>query len=202
MTFWWLNMETSCKCLSLSSCSPQLVQLLSCWKEIQCTLFNAFYNSSHSICYFGLWQVSPPPGPVFSPTAGEPLAVSPRLPLTMQTHFVGSPAVWQENEPLKSGGSWHCWQTILQWREGAGRPDSCVRWGLQRISAGAVSVLCVTLTMVVVLFCFEVTFVSPWYYHSTSTTDWKVKSCLWLNLSERKNRGKPGWVLPSAGGYK
>lgn len=89
MTFWWLNMETGCKCLSLSSCWPQPVRLLSCWKEIQCTLFSAFCHSSHSISYFGLWQVPPPPSsPVFSPTAREPLALSPPVSLWRWRHIL------------------------------------------------------------------------------------------------------------------
>lgn len=146
MTFWWLNMERGSKSLGLSSCWPQLVQLLSCWKEIHHMLFSAFCNSSHAISYFGLWQVPPLPGPVFSPTAREPLAIFPTSPSEDgDAFFLGSAAVWQENEPLPSGGCWHCWQTILRWREGAGRPDSRLRWGLQGISASAVSVLCVLL---------------------------------------------------------
>lgn len=143
MTFWWLNMETGCKCLSLSSCWPQLVQLLSCWEEIQCTLFNAFCHSSHSISYFGLWQGSPLPGTIFSPTAREPLTISHLSPSEDGDTFCWFTSCLTGKRATY--GSWHCWQTILRWSEGAGRPDSCVRWGLQRISAGAVSVLCVPL---------------------------------------------------------
>lgn len=119
MTFWWLNMERGSKSLGLSSCWSQLVQLLSCWKEIHHTLFSAFCHSSHTISYFGLWQVPPLPGPVISPTAREPL--SPHLPLKMEMHFLGgfsscltgkrTPSVWRllallANDPAVEGRRW------------------------------------------------------------------------------------------------
>lgn len=143
MTFWWLNMETGCKCLSLSSCWPQPVRLLSCWKEIQCTLFSAFCHSSHSISYFGLWQVPPAQPSLFTNCQGAP------------RRFPPSPS---------EDGDTFCWFTscltgkraTYVWRLLAllandpvvGKalvPDSRVRWGLQRVSAGAECVMCASL---------------------------------------------------------
>lgn len=150
MTFWWLNMETGCKCLSLSSCWPQLVSwLLSCRKEIQCTLFTAFCHSIHSISYFGLWQVSP----LALPSLFTNCRRAPRPPHSLWRwrltdkrllHQLLNQLFGLEKEPLTSGGSWHFWQRSCG-GESAGLQDSRVRWGLQTVSAGAecVSVLCV-----------------------------------------------------------
>lgn len=97
-------METGCKCLRLSSSFPAGRK-----SKARFSMPSAIPGIPFLIWDYGSFSPARPsparPGP-FTTCRRAPR----RLPLKMETHFVGSPAVWQKKEPLTSGGSWHGWQ--------------------------------------------------------------------------------------------